>query len=178
MATTIACSADECLKPGIGNWLLNKLLKQTFFWGKKYFFLKFHYIFHYKNFIKSLIFKIFFSACFALCWHFPGRYGVSSSICPNYLLCSNLNQNFLKSFCQNVPWGYPVLWEATLGCGEEIFILCAAVCLQITFRDLAAYLLKIQICNACPDVCHDLPVIPDYWHFFLSQLFVDLQSQM
>ena len=86
MATTVARSGDECLKPGIGNWLLNKLLKQTFFWGKKYFFLKFHYIFHYKNFIKSLIFKIFFSACFALCWHFPRRYGVSSSICPNYLL--------------------------------------------------------------------------------------------
>ena len=60
MATTVARSGDECLKPGIGNWLLNKLLKQTFFWGKKYFFLKFHYIFHYKNFIKSLIFKIFF----------------------------------------------------------------------------------------------------------------------
>ena len=88
MATTVARSGDECLKPGIGNWLLNKLLKQTFFWGKKYFFLKFHYIFHYKNFIKSLIFKIFFSACFALCWHFPRRYGVSSSICPNYLLWS------------------------------------------------------------------------------------------
>ena len=88
MATTVARSGDECLKPGIGNWLLNKLLKQTFFWGKKYFFLKFHYIFHYKNFIKSLIFKIFFSACFALCWHFPRRYGVSSSICPNYLLCN------------------------------------------------------------------------------------------
>ena len=60
VATTVARSANECLKPGIGNWLLNKLLKQTFFWGKKYFFLKFHYIFHYKNFIKSLIFKIFF----------------------------------------------------------------------------------------------------------------------
>ena len=91
---------------------------------------------------------------------------------------SNWHQNFLKSFCQNVPWGYPVLWEATLGCGEEIFILCAAVCLQITFVDLASYPLKIPKCNAPPDVCHDLPVIPDYWKNFLSQLFVDLQSEM
>ena len=98
MATTVARSGDECLKPGIGNWLLNKLLKQTFFWGKKYFFLKFHYIFHYKNFIKSLIFKKKFSACFALCWHFPRRYGVSSSICPNYLLCTRLNWVYFDQF--------------------------------------------------------------------------------
>ena len=91
---------------------------------------------------------------------------------------SNWKQNFLKSFCQNVPWGYLVLWEATLGCGDEIFLLCAAVCLQITFMDLASCPLKIQKCNAHPDVRHNLPVIPDYWQFFLSQLFVDLQSQM
>ena len=38
MATTVASSCDECLKPGIGKWLLNKLLKQTFYLGKISFF--------------------------------------------------------------------------------------------------------------------------------------------
>ena len=33
----------------------------------------------------------------------------------------------------------------------KFFIIDAAVCLQITFMDLALYSLKIQKCNACPD---------------------------
>ena len=92
----------------------------------------------------------------------PGPLRVEFSKLHKRIADALLNQNLLKSFCQNVPWGYPVLWEATLGCGEEIFILCAAVCLQITFVDLASYPLKIPKCNAPPDVRHDLPVIPDY----------------
>ena len=33
-------------EPGSGNWLLNKLLKQTFNWRKKYFFLELYDRFH------------------------------------------------------------------------------------------------------------------------------------
>ena len=55
----------------IGYWLLNKLIKQTFNWRKKYFFLELYHRFHYKFVIKSLIFKIFFSGWFALCLHLP-----------------------------------------------------------------------------------------------------------
>merc|ERR1739836_169623 len=42
-------------------------------------------------------------------------------------------------------------------CLSHLFTYLGPVCLQITFRDLAAYLLKIQICNAHPDVCHYMP---------------------
>ena len=81
-------------EPGSGNWLLNKLLKQTFNWRKKYFFLELYHRFHYKFVIKSLIFKIFFSGLFALCLHlhiyiYRVRDRVASSVlnnvCDTYL---------------------------------------------------------------------------------------------
>ena len=53
----------------IGYWLLNKLLKKTFNWRKKYFFLELYHRFNLKSFIKSLIFKNFFSGWIALCLH-------------------------------------------------------------------------------------------------------------
>ena len=55
---------------GIGYWLLNKLIKQTFNWRKKHFFLELYHRFHEKFVIKSLIFKIFFSGWIAFCLHF------------------------------------------------------------------------------------------------------------
>ena len=78
VATTVARSADESLKPGFGYWLLNKLFKRTFIWRKKYFFLEFYNIFHLKSFIKSLIFNENFSGWFALCLLFPCRYDIES----------------------------------------------------------------------------------------------------
>ena len=39
--TTVWPSGEESLKQATSNWLLNKLLKPTFIWRKKYFFLEF-----------------------------------------------------------------------------------------------------------------------------------------
>ena len=82
-------------EPGSGNWLLNKVLKQTFNWRKKYFFLELYNRFHEKFVIKSLIFKIFFSACFALCLHlhiyiYRVRDRVTSSVLITFVLLSNI----------------------------------------------------------------------------------------
>ena len=53
--TTVSPSGDEILKQEKAND--HKILKQTFIWRIKYFFLEFHNKFQIKSFIKSLIFN-------------------------------------------------------------------------------------------------------------------------
>ena len=69
---------------------------------------------------------------------------------------------FLNPFVRMFHRAIWFVGKQPYGVGIKIFLLCAAVCLQITFMDLALYPLKIQKCNPHQDVCHDLPVIPDY----------------
>ena len=68
------------------------------------------------------------------------------------LIISKTVLNFFKSLSGIVRATSMVECAPSADCVHEIFLLCAAVCLQLTFMDLASYPLKIQKCYAYPDV--------------------------
>ena len=73
----------------------------------------------------------------------------SQDIC---LIISKTVLNFFKSSSGIVGATSTVECAPSADCVHEICYNDAAVCLQITSMDLASYPLKIQKCNAYPDV--------------------------